>query len=131
MYDSNAVIAALENAPAVILPLVREVPRAILKRRPKPGKWSAHEHACHLSILHPLFFARLDLMLTEPHPRITPYLPDQDEEEAHLLKLDLEEAMERFSQDRKHLVERLKGLSADEWTRTAEHAEYSHYSVFI
>ena len=45
MDDPAAVINALENAPAVIVPLVREVPAAVLKRRPAPGRWSAHEHA--------------------------------------------------------------------------------------
>ena len=41
------------------------------------------------------------------------------------------EAMERFSNDRRRLLERLKTLSVDDWQRTAEHGEYTHYSVFI
>lgn len=131
MYNPQAVITSLENAPAVIVPLVREVPAAILKRRPKPGKWSAHEHACHLATVHPIFFTRLDLILQDPLPRITPYQPDRDEPEDHLLKVDLEEALERFARDRRRLVGRLRGLSAEDWDRTAEHPEYSHYSVFI
>jgi hypothetical protein len=52
-------------------------------------------------------------------------------EEDALLKIDLYEAMGRFSSDRRQLVERLKGLSADDWQRTAEHEEYTHYSIFI
>ena len=131
MNNPEAVVSALENAPAIIIPLVREVPASILKRRPRPGKWSAHEHACHLAEVHPLFFSRLDLMLTEPAPRITPYDPDQDMEEDALLKVDLSEALDRFSHDRRRLVERLKELSADQWQCTAEHGEYRHYSVFI
>jgi hypothetical protein len=72
MQRRDAVINALENAPSLIVPLVREVPAEVLKRRPAPGRWSAHEHACHLADVHALF-----------------------------------------------------------WLRTAEHAEYSHYSVLI
>jgi len=75
--------------------------------------------------------ARLDLMLTDPKPCITPYFPSADEEEGALLKVNLGEAMERFSNDRRRLVERLKTLSVDDWQRTAEHGEYTHYSVFI
>ncbi len=131
MNNPEAVVSALGNAPAIIIPLVREVPASILKRRPRPGKWSAHEHACHLAEVHPLFFSRLELMLTEPAPRITPYDPDQDMEEDALLKTDLSEALDRFSHDRRRLVERLQGLSAEQWQRTAEHGEYTHYSVFI
>jgi DinB superfamily len=110
---------------------MREVPPEILKRRPQPNKWSAHEHACHLAAVHPLMLSRLDLMLSEPCPYIKPYLPDVDDEDDALLKVDLDDAMERFVRDRQGLIERLKGLSAEEWQRTAEHGEYSHYSVLI
>jgi hypothetical protein len=54
MDNVAAIIDSLERSPAIIVPLVWEVPQVILKRRPKPGKWSAHEHACHLAAVHPL-----------------------------------------------------------------------------
>jgi uncharacterized damage-inducible protein DinB len=129
--NPESVITQLENAPGIIVPLVREVSKSILKRRPLPGKWSAHEHACHLAEVHPLFFSRLDLMLGEHKARITPYDPSTDMEEDALLKMDLYESMGRFSSDRRRLVERLKELSPDDWQRTAEHEEYTHYSIFI
>ena len=131
MNTTDSVVTALENAPGLIVPMVKEVPEAILKRRPAPGKWSAHEHACHLAAVHQLFFTRLDLMLTEQHPLIKPYLPDKDDEDDALLKVDLAEALNRFEQDRKTLVERLRKLSPDDWQRTAEHPEYNRYSIFI
>ena len=131
MDNTDSVIAALDNAPRIVLPLVHEVPASILKRRPQPNKWSAHEHACHLAAVHPLFFSRLDLMLTDPRPVIEPYLPDADDEDGALLKADLGEAMERYVRDRRRLVERLRGLPDEAWLRTAEHGEYSRYSVFI
>lgn len=126
-----SVITALENAPAIIVPLVHEVPASILKRRPQPRKWSAHEHACHLAAVHPLFLSRLELMLSNLKPVIKPYLPDVDDEDDALLKVNLDEAMERYAHDRRELVERLSKLAQDEWQKTAEHGEYSHYSVFI
>lgn len=131
MEQFSVVIETLERAPKIVLPLVREVPEAILKRRPKPGKWSAHEHACHLATIHPVMFARLDQMLTDPNPRILPYFPSPEEEDGSSLKLNLEEQMGRFSRDREKLVARLKTLSNQDWQRTAEHGEYTHYSVFI
>jgi hypothetical protein len=131
MNNAESLIVALENAPAIIVPLVREVPAAVLKRRPLPGKWSAHEHACHLAEVHSLFFSRLELMLNESRPRIRMYNPDEAMEKGALLKVDLEEALERFSNDRARLVELLKDLSEDDWLRTAEHEEYGHYSIFI
>ncbi len=131
MSSEEVIIANLQRAPDLILPLVSEVPKAILKRRPKPGKWSAHEHACHLATIHSVMFARLDLMLRDPRPHIVSYFPSEEEEEGSSLKLDLDEELQRFSRDRKRLVKRLTTLSPGDWQRTAEHDEYTHYSVFI
>jgi len=126
-----AVIDALERAPHVVIPLVREVPARLLKRRPGPGKWSAHEHACHLAVVHAIFTNRLDEMLVHPAPVITPYDPGRNDSEDALLAADLDESLERFVADRSRLIGRLRQLSDDDWTRSAEHDEYSHYSVFI
>jgi len=131
MDHFSVIVDSLERAPKIVLPLVREVPVEILKRRPKPGKWSAHEHGCHLATIHPVMLGRLELMLSDPRPRIVPYFPSAEEEDGALLKLNLEEEMQRFIDDRRRLVQRLKALSPADWERTAEHDEYSHYSVFI
>jgi hypothetical protein len=131
MESTSAIIDALERAPAVVIPLVREVPVEVLKRRPAPKKWSAHEHACHLALVHWLFFDRLDEMLASPAPVITPYDPGQNDPDDRLLKMDLEDSLEQYVEDRRRLVDRLRRLSPDEWNRKAEHGEYSHYSVFI
>jgi hypothetical protein len=131
MDTTAAVIDALERAPDIVIPLVRDVPPAVLKLRPAPQKWSAHEHACHLAHVHWLFFDRLDQMLASPAPVITPYQPGEADADDMLLKMDLADALEQYAEDRARLVARLRTLSPEEWTRTAEHGEYSHYSVFI
>lgn len=131
MNTPEAVIVALGNAPAIITPLVREVPAENLKRRPQPAKWSAHEHACHLAEVHTLFTSRLERMLDEERPRLKAYNPDEAMEEGALLLVDLDEALERFCRDREQLVETLKDLTEDDWLREAEHEEYDHYSVLI
>ena len=129
--DTAAVISALDRAPSIVVPLVREVPPALLKRRPTPRKWSAHEHACHLAVVHRLFFERLDTMLATPAPLITPYDPSQSDPDDFLLRLDLNASLAQYAEDRRRLVARLRKLMPTEWARTAEHGEYSHYSVFI
>ena len=127
----TAIIDALARAPEIVLPLVREVPPARLKRRPPSGKWSAHEHACHLAVVHRLFFDRLDLMLSSPAPVITPYDPGRNDPDDMLLELDLDAMLAQYVADRRALVERLRGLAPDDWNRAAEHGEYSHYTVLI
>ena len=129
--DTNKLIASLEAAPEIIIGLVREVPPENLKRRPAPGKWSAHEHACHISSGHLAFLARLDLMLSDPHPQIESIEPSPDEEAGSLLNIDLDEALGQYVRERALVVKRLKELSADDWQRTAEHEAFSHYSVYI
>ncbi len=131
LRSQAVVIDALARAPEIVVPLVREVPPEILKRRPQPGKWSAHEHACHLAAVHPMLFDRLELMLREDHPAIRPYLPDRDDPEDALLKVDLAEALERFVRERARFVARLRELRPSAWSRTASHGEYNRYSVFI
>lgn len=126
-----AVIAALERAPSIVVPLVREVPPILLERRPATGKWSAHEHACHLAFVHRLFFGRLEQILASPEPIITPYDPGRSDPDDLLSSMDLDECMTKYVEDRANLVVRLRALTEQDWARTAEHAEYSHYSVLI
>ena len=130
MASTDELVAALARAPAIVIPLVRQANPAILKRRPAPGEWSIHENACHLAEVHPLFFRRLDLMLSEANPIITSYDPGRDDPDDALLKLDLDASLRRFEDDRARLVARLRRLRLGDWTRTAQHDEYNSYSVF-
>jgi uncharacterized damage-inducible protein DinB len=125
------VVDALDRAPSIIVPLVREVPEQLRKRRPSLGKWSAHEHACHLAAVQPMFFERLELLLREEHPSIRAYLPEREHSPDALLAVDLDEALSRFQRERADLVARLGRLQPSDWQRTAQHEEYSHYSLFI
>lgn len=131
MHSIRAVIDALRRAPEIVVPLVQEVPGSILKRRPAPGRWSAHEHACHLAHVHALFFDRLEYMLAEPAPLIQPYLPGDQDADDLLLRMDLKASLDSFVVERRRLVARLETLSPADWARTATHGEYRMYSVFI
>ncbi len=131
MSNTTTLIAALENAPGVIIPLIREVPLEYLKRRPSPTKWSAYEHACHLSGSDEPFRARLDLMLTTPAPFIRSIINSPEDESGALLSIDLDEALDRYVRERASLVKRLKELSVEDWQRRAVHEAFSHYSVWI
>ena len=129
--DTQTLIATLEAAPGIIIGLIREVPLENLKRRPAPNKWSAHEHACHLSIGQATFLARLELMLSDPLPQIKSIEPSPEEEGGSLLSVDLDEALSVYVRERAQVVKRLRELSAEDWQRTAEHEAFSHYSVHI
>jgi hypothetical protein len=131
MSNTAILISALETAPGVIIPLIREVPPQILKRRPSPAKWSAYEHAVHLSQSDAPFIARLDLILSTPNPVIKTIENSPEDEAGAMLGIDLDESLARYVRERAALVERLKKLSPDEWQKTAVHEAFDHYSVWI
>ena len=129
--NTATLISALETSPGVIIPLVREVPQEILKRRPAPQTWSAYENACHLTQSDKLVRDRLALILSSPAPYIKSAEPTPEEQAGSLLDVDLDESLERYARERATLVERIKQLTPDEWKKTAEHEAFAHYSVFI
>ena len=131
MSDTTTLISALETTPGVIIPMIREVPPQILKRRPSPAKWSAYEHAVHLSQSDAPFLARLDLILSTPEPYIEAIENSPEDEAGAMLEIDLDESLDRYVRERAALVERLKKLSPDEWQETAVQEAFDHYSVFI
>ena len=131
MNDTTILISALETAPGVIIPMIREVPPQILKRRPSPAKWSAYEHAVHLSQSDVLFRDRLDLILSSPEPYIETKLNSPEEEAGSMLDIDLDASLDRYVRERASLVLRLKQLSPDQWEKTAVHEAFDHYSVFL
>jgi hypothetical protein len=131
MSDTTILVSALETAPGVIIPMIREVPPQILKRRPSPAKWSAYEHAVHLSQSDAPFRARLDLILSSPEPFIETIDNSPEDEAGAMLEVDLDESLDRYVRERAALVERLKKLSPAKWYKTAVHEAFDHYSVFI
>ena len=131
MSDTSILISALETAPGVIIPLIREVAPQILKRRPSPAKWSAYEHAVHLSQSDAPFIARLDMILSTPEPYIKSIDNSPEDEAGAMLEIDLDESLDRYARERAALAKRLKTLSPDEWQKTAVHEAFDHYSVWI
>ncbi len=129
MNDPQPILQALETAPALLIPLIYEVPEAVRKLRPRPGKWSAHEHFCHIAIQQPMM-ERLERMLNEDNPLITPLSPSPEEEAGGLLTLDLEEMAGRFARERSEMVACLRSLPPEGWERRGEHPGIESYTVF-
>ena len=131
MRTPSDVIAQLARGPATLRAVVADVPPADLKRRPRPEKWSAHEHACHLALVEPLWAARLERILTEDVPTIVSYEPDADEPPDRLLAMDLEAALDAYEHGRQALVPRLAALAPQAWERRAVNTAHTRYSLFL
>jgi uncharacterized damage-inducible protein DinB len=130
MTSAAEIIAALDRAPGFVIPMVRQADPSVLKRRPPSGKWSIHEHACHLAEVNPRFIQRLDLMLTQDNPAMKSYDPGRDDPADAMLRIDLDDALDRFARDRGRMVAQLRALRPTDWARTGEHDEYNSYSIF-
>ena len=122
--------AQLARGPKLIADLIESVPSRDLKRRPKPEKWSAHEHACHLAVMEPMWAARLDRILNEDNPEIISYEPDDDDPNK-LLNMDLDAALKDFARNRSAFVERVHSLPPAAWQRRATHTSHARYSLFL
>ncbi|HSS48281.1 MAG TPA: DinB family protein, partial [Thermoanaerobaculia bacterium] len=131
MSEIQAVLTALENAPALLASLIQAVPEPLRRRRPAPARWSAHEHLCHLTSLEPRFRARLERMLAEDDPLVEPLSPSSEDQTGALLCLDLEEALAAFTRERGELAARLRELPEEGWKRRARHPDYETYNVFV
>jgi hypothetical protein len=126
----ETLIATLDRNPDIVISLIRQADPSVLKQRPPSGKWSIHEHACHLARADEVFLARLDIMLASENPIIKSYDPGRDDPDDALLRLDLQESLDRYRRGRALLVSRLLKLTETDWPKTATHDEYNSYSVF-
>ena len=131
MRTPSDVIAQLVGGPGTLRAVVADVPAADLKRRPRPGKWSAHEHACHLALVEPLWATRLERILAEDVPTIVSYEPDADEPPDRLLAMDLDTALDTYEHGRQTLLARLGALAPEAWERRAVNTAHARYSLFL
>jgi len=129
--DPGAIVEVLARTPSILIPLLREFSPDALKLAPEPGRWSAHENACHLTSFEGLFEGRLDQMLNETNPTLENYEMDPADQEGALLDVDLDASLTRFAESRPRLVERLRGLSPEQWERAGRHAVFPKMNVFI
>lgn len=130
MHTPSDVIEQLARGPALLQGLLESVPPGDLKRRPAPGKWSAHEHACHVAVMEPMWAERLERIVAEDNPRIVSYEPDDDDPD-RLLNMDLGRAMAAFGDQRSRFVARVRQLPATAWDRPAIHTSHARYSLFL
>ncbi|MBI3580497.1 MAG: DinB family protein [Nitrospinae bacterium] len=125
--DRQTTADLLEKTPAILRGLMAEVPEKLLKEHRIPGKWSAHEHACHISRVQMIQIGRLKRFLTEERPVFAPYVPGTTSPADELIKMDLRVALDDFEASRAEFVAGMRG--AKDWEKTGEHPEYTRFSL--
>ena len=131
MDDINEIKQGLERSPKILKNLIHSIPAELLKKRRIRGKWSIHEHACHIVAAQPMLVDRFKLFLEEREPVIEPYIPGRTVPDEDLSELNLTSTLSKFPGLRAELVDIAKNFDEEHWTRKAKHNEYIEYTPYI
>jgi len=131
MQTPADVLTQLARGPATVRAVLADVPPLDLRRRPREGKWSAHEHACHLALIEPAWAERAERIIREERPTIMNYDPDADEPADRLMTMDLGAALDAYERGRASLVARLAAIPPAAWGREAVHTGHTRYSLYL
>lgn len=100
-----------------------------LARRVIHDKWSLKELVCHLHRVQQIFRGRVEALLREDNPNITPYEPEGDEGFEKLAARPANETLMAFLADREGFLEVLERLGPADWRRKGNHPEYRDFDV--
>jgi uncharacterized damage-inducible protein DinB len=113
--------ARLRGTPARLEELVRGPSRDLLVRKPEE-KWSAQEHAGHLSDLESLWMARVDDYLTGGGSELTVAdLKNRKTHEANHNARPVDQILNEFREARSRLVQRVETIDPPLFARTLLH----------
>jgi DinB family protein len=128
-FVHSRLVEQLEHQADDVRRLTSGLDEEALSRQVVPGKWSLKELVAHLWRVQQVFEGRIESMLTQEAPAITPYEPEGDREFTALVALPGTQVVEGFRAAREQLLERLSDLSTAEWHRPGRHPEYPHYDL--
>ncbi len=123
------IIARLRQQAEDVQRIVSGLNEEQLAKRTVPDKWSLKELVCHLWRTQQVFDGRVNAMLGQDNPAITPYEPEGDTEFDRLVARPAADSLAGFLADRERLAARLDGLGPEQWHRAGRHPEFSHYDV--
>lgn len=125
-------LEVLAKSPDFLEELVSEVPEDRLKKRRIPGKWSIHEHACHLTDAQQMILERFQTFKDVSNPQFTPFLPGNDDTpDDHLRQMELQQALQDFRTGRREMIELLETFTEKDWQNEGHHPEYERYNPHL
>jgi hypothetical protein len=95
-----------------------------LRQPPAPGQWSAFEQIAHLARHQALFLGRVQQILDEHEPPMSPYRAERDEEWPEWRQRPLAEIVARLHADRRTLADVVEGLSEGQLARVGVHGAF-------
>jgi hypothetical protein len=114
-------VQALEATPRIVEKLLEGLTQEQAAMPSAPGEWSMREGLHHILVTEVLLSGRVRQILETDHPKLAGLAAW-----AERLEGDLggQEIVRRFRESRQATVERLRGLSLEQWQRQGEHEEF-------
>ncbi len=131
MKDLDKIKNNLLDSPIILREMINQVPKETLKQHRVEGKWSIHEHACHLVDVQNMLIDRFERIKEGSLFRIEPYLPGTNIDVTFLMNMALEEALNHFPKLRSDLIGIVDEVAKDRWEVEIEHPEYNYYTPYV
>lgn len=115
-------IARLESQLDAVPFLVDGMPQERLRRTPREGVWTAHDHLAHLARYQHMFLAdRCRRILEEERPQIERYRAEDDPEWPSWQQRSTAAVVQELSTGRTALVRLLRTAADADWRRVGVH----------
>lgn len=131
MNELSSIITTLGEAPHILKGLIREIPESLRKEKRIAGKWTIHEHACHLDVVQDMILERFRIFREQEHPEFQAYMPGKNVSDAELINMDLHQSISAFQQKRTRLLELIGTFDNSTWTKKATRPRYTEFTPFI
>ena len=132
MYDLHReVIQTLAATPETLTGLLRGI-SDVQARSAKGGdeNWSVIEVLCHLRDAEEIGLGRMQAMRDQDDPSVPGWDQNALALEKKYAEADLAPALAAFAETRAAYVAALKGLTPEQWERTARHNETGDITIF-
>lgn len=118
--EYSKIYQRLQQAPAALAGILFNLPDNTLSHQPD-GKWSVKEHTGHLSVLEPLWRARIHDIL-EIKPVLTPTdLNNTATSEAGFNSFTITELQQKFEEERRQTLSLLDSININDHKHTSLH----------
>lgn len=131
MKEQDKIMECLRQSPEILQGLVNSIPIDGLNTRRIPGKWSIHEHVCHLAEAEAMIFDRFRQFRNLDQPVFEPYLPEGPEQNDSIEPVEIETALADFKNLRGQMIDFVGSFDDKAWNKRALHHEYTIYNAMI
>lgn len=119
--EPEVAVQALEATPRIVENLLQVLTVDQTATPSAPGEWSMREGLHHFLVTEVLLSGRVRQILENDRPKLAGLAAWAERIEGDM---GAQEIFQRFRQSRQATVERLRGLSLEQWHRQGEHEEF-------